>query len=283
MDTNGTVLITGASRGLGRHMAIYLAERGFKVLAGVRSTEDSDRLKDENKVTLQPQILDVTDPASIAAAVSTLRELSDAQGLAGVVNNAGLFALGPLEQQPLDEIERLLRVNVVGVVAVTQAMLPMLRTSGGRIVNISSINGWLSMPFSGAYNASKFALEALSDALRIELKPFGIHVAVVQPGPMATDIRVRSASAWAMAHQKLPDAEKALYADAYQALQAAVAGFESGAGDIGEISDAVFHALTDSEPKTRYAVGPMSDQRADMMALSDLARDEALLEMLGLR
>jgi NAD(P)-dependent dehydrogenase (short-subunit alcohol dehydrogenase family) len=281
-DIVGTVLITGASRGLGRHMAGYLVDRGFKLLAGVRSPKDGDRLQDECGSALQPLILDVTEPASVAAAVSTVRESTDAKGLVGIVNNAGLFALAPVEQQSLDEIEQLFRVNVFGVVAVTQAMLPLLRSSSGRVVNISSMNGWSSMPFAGAYCASKFALEALSDALRVEVRPFGVHVAVVQPGAMATDIRVLGAEAWAKAREGLSEAEKALYADAYQSIQAAVADVESVAGDIELISDAVFHALTDSEPKTRYAAGPMSDQREEMLALSDLERDEVQIEMLGL-
>jgi NAD(P)-dependent dehydrogenase (short-subunit alcohol dehydrogenase family) len=262
---------------------MYLADRGFDVLAGVRTANDRDRLQDESAGRLQPLIFDVTDHASVAAAVPAIRDRSEAHGLKGVVNNAGLFALGPLELQPLDEFEELFRVNVFGVAAITQAMLPLLRASRGRIVNISSVNGWLAMPFAGAYNASKFALEGLSDTLRLELRPFGIRVVVVQPGAMATDIRVRGAEAWAKAHQKLPEAERALYAEPYDGLQTALAGVESGAGDVEEISDAVFHALTDPEPKTRYAAGPMSDQRAEMLALTDLERDAALLQMLGMQ
>jgi NAD(P)-dependent dehydrogenase (short-subunit alcohol dehydrogenase family) len=203
--------------------------------------------------------------------------------LSGIVNNAGQFAIAPLEQQPIAEIERLFRVNVFGAVAVTQAMLPTLRLAGGRVINISSMNGWLSMPFFGAYCASKFALEALSDALRVELKPFGVHVAVVQPGAMATDIRLQGAQSWAVAREQLNKTDKELYADAFEAIQATVTGLQPGAGPLEDISDAVLHALTDTEPKTRYTAGPMSDQRAEMLALSDLDRDEALLEMLGIR
>jgi NAD(P)-dependent dehydrogenase (short-subunit alcohol dehydrogenase family) len=277
-----SVLVTGASRGLGRDMALHLARSGFRVFAGVRRDEDGGKLQEEGGAAIQPVLLDVVDSRSIAAARDLIAKTVGEAGLDGLVNNAGLASFGPLEQQPLEEFEELFRVNLFGVVALTQAMLPLLRKARGRLVNVSSGNGKLSMPFTAAYSASKFALEALSDALRGELRPFGIRVVVVQPGAMATDIRVKGVEAWARAHERLPDNEKALYARALEAIYAAIHSWEAGAGPPADVSDAVLRALTDPEPLTRYPIGPMMDQLPALLAMPDTERDRMAASMLGL-
>lgn len=276
------VLVTGASRGLGRDMALHLTRHGCTVLAGVRSAADGAGLVAEAGSSLHPVILDVTDFGSIAAAVTRVAGLTGGAGLAGLVNNAGIGPFFPLEQHPMEDFERVFQVNVFGVQAVTQAFLPQLRQARGRIVNISSGNGKLSFPFGGAYSATKFALEALSDALRMELAPWGIQVSVVEPGAMATDVRVKGVEAWGVTRQALPDEAKALYADQYQRVRSAVLGMESAVGPVDDVSAAVLEALTAAEPKTRYPVGPNMDQLETLGTLPDRARDQVAMGILGL-
>lgn len=280
--SNRYVLITGASRGLGRDMAETLAREGFRVLAGVRRMERTGGSEGGAAGGIQPLLLDVTDPSSIRAAATEVDRLTGAAGLAGLVNNAGIASFRPLEQQPMEEFEETFRVNVFGVQAITQALLPAIRRARGRIVNISSGNGKLVMPFTGAYCASKFALEALSDALRMELAPWGIHVAVVEPGAMATDIRVRGVEAWEAEHGRLPAADQALYARALERVATAIRSMEGVAGPLGEVSQAVLRALTDPEPKARYPVGPHMDQLDALAALPDRERDRFAMGVLGL-
>ena len=169
MAVQGPIVITGASSGIGAACARYLDALGFTVWAGVRSTQDGEALTRLTSSRLRVLMLDVTDPASIEAARKTLAEATRDTGLAGLVNNAGISVAGPLELLPLSEVRTQFEVNVIGVLAVTQALLPLLRLARGRIVNISSIAGLAATPFLGAYCSSKFALEAMSDALRLEL------------------------------------------------------------------------------------------------------------------
>ena len=179
------VLVTGASSGIGRAVAGELVRRGFTVFGTIRRRDDAAALA---ALGATPVTLDVTDAATIAAARAQLEHALAGQPLAGLVNNAGIPAAGPLELLPLDELRRVFEVNVVGVVAVTQAFLPLLKAARGRIVNISSLAGRAALPFLGPYAASKFALEAISDSLRRELWPFGIEVIVIEPGNIQSKI-----------------------------------------------------------------------------------------------
>jgi NAD(P)-dependent dehydrogenase (short-subunit alcohol dehydrogenase family) len=182
------VVVTGASTGIGLACARLLAGRGFQVFAGVRKEADAEALRSE-AASLHPVQLDVTDSEGIAEAARTVREAAG-PGLAGLVNSAGVAVTGPLEYLPVDELRTQLEVNLVGQVAVLQAFLPALRLSRGRIVNISSIGGRVALPLAGPYAASKFALEAVSDSLRRELAPWGVRVAVVEPGGVRTPVGV---------------------------------------------------------------------------------------------
>ncbi|MEX0791398.1 MAG: SDR family NAD(P)-dependent oxidoreductase, partial [Actinomycetota bacterium] len=172
-EDRGAVVITGASTGIGRATAPRLAAIGFRVFAGVRKQADADSLKQEAPA-VTPLILDVTDEHSIAEAATAVKAAVGANGLAGLVNNAGITVPGPLEFLPAEDLRRQFEVNVIGPIAVTQAFMPLLRAGKGRIVNVGSIGGRVSTPFLGAYSASKFAIEAISDALRVELRPWGI-------------------------------------------------------------------------------------------------------------
>src|SRR2546429_6668900 len=185
--SRGAVLISGASTGIGRACAEHLDGLGFAIFAGVRNQSDADSLRGAGSGRTQPVMLDVTEPESIASALRIVDEAATA-GLSGLVNNAGISVGGPLEFVEIDEWRRGLEVNFIGQVAVTQAALPALRKARGRIVNMTSIGGRLASPFLGPYNASKYALEAVTDSLRLELRQFGVAVAAIEPGAVATPI-----------------------------------------------------------------------------------------------
>lgn len=153
-----SVLVTGSSTGIGRACALYLSRNGFRVFAGVRKQADGESLQGEASA-IEPVILDVINSEQIAQVADLIKQETTADGLSGLVNNAGIPVAGPLEFIPLDELRRALEVNVVGQIAMTQAMLPMLRAARGRVVNIGSIAGRISTPFMGPYSASKFAME----------------------------------------------------------------------------------------------------------------------------
>ncbi len=195
MVTCGAVVVTGASSGIGRTAALLLARRGWLVFAGVRRLEDGAALLAAAAAVgvgalVLPLLLDVTDAASVASATGEVDAALTARGeyLTGLVNNAGIAVAGPMEEVPIARLREVLEVNVIGAVAVTQALLPLLRQGHGRIINISSVAGRVASPFLGPYAASKFALEALSDALRVELSPWGLAVVLIEPGPVATPI-----------------------------------------------------------------------------------------------
>lgn len=183
------VLVTGASTGIGRSIALHLAQAGYTVFAGVRQPQVQRELQDLGHANLHALLLDVTDERSISSAFDTIREHTrSGKVLYGVINNAAICITGPLETLPLAQLREQLEVNILGVMAVTQAALPMLRASRGRIVNIGSNVGRLAPPFLGPYAASKAALEALSDTARRELKSAGIHVSLIVPGPVMTPV-----------------------------------------------------------------------------------------------
>src|SRR3954471_419193 len=198
-----TVLVTGASSGIGRATALELARRGATVLAGVRDPADGEALGP----SVIPLRLDVTDAGHVAAA----GEEAARRGLDALVNNAGIAVTGPLEYLPLDELRRQLEVNAVAQLAVTQACLPALRASRGRIVNMSSISGRMALPLYGPYAASKYALEALSDSLRLELRGTGVDVVLIEPGAIRTPIWERGIRAADALWDALPPVARERY------------------------------------------------------------------------
>src|SRR5918996_79044 len=186
--SRAAVVVTGASTGIGRATALDLVSRGFDVFAGVRREADGDSVAAESSGAVTPVILDVTDAATIDGAALRVTDAVGDGGLRGLVNNAGIAEPAPLEIMPIDALRRQLEVNLVGQVAVTQAFLPLIRAARGRVVNISSVGGRVASPALGAYSASKYAIEALSDAMRMELHPWGIQVSVIEPGSISTEI-----------------------------------------------------------------------------------------------
>jgi NAD(P)-dependent dehydrogenase (short-subunit alcohol dehydrogenase family) len=280
--SRGAVLITGASTGIGRACTEHLDGLGFTVLAGVRKQSDADSLRGAGYERTQPLILDVTESESIASAMRVVDEASPA-GLAGLVNNAGVSVGGPLEFVAMDEWRRQLEVNFFGQVAVTQAALPALRKARGRIVNMTSIGGRLASPFLGPYNASKFALEAVTDALRLELRQFGVEVAAVEPGAVATPIWEKGRASADQATADMPPEALKLYAAGFAAISKFISlGERTGVPPL-EVARAVEHALTASRPKTRYVVGRDAKMRLVLSRLLPTrAMDRLVVRAMGL-
>jgi NAD(P)-dependent dehydrogenase (short-subunit alcohol dehydrogenase family) len=253
--STATVVITGASTGIGEACALELDRRGFRVFAGVRSETAAQNLQAKASARLTPVMIDVTDAASIAAAAKTVSESVGQSGLAGLVNNAGICVPGPVELVPIEAWRRQLEVNVIGQVAVTQAFLPLLRMARGRVVNMSSINGGVALPYLGAYSASKFALEAVTDALRMELRTSGISVSAVAPGQIDTPIWTKSVDTGDQLASGVAPELLSLYETDTAAMRQAVAGFVRAASPVDRVVRAVVHALTARRPKTRYFLG----------------------------
>ena len=272
----GAVVITGASTGIGRACALDLDSHGFQVFAGVRRDEDADRLRAE-RASIEPIRIDVTDAGSIAAARDRVREAVGTAGLAGLVNNAGIAVPGPLEHLPIDELRRQLEVNLIGQVAVTQAFMSLLRTARGRIVNIGSIGGRVALPLLGPYAASKHAMEGLTDSLRRELRPWGIQVSIVRPGPIATEIWERGNANADDLLERMPGAA-ADYGPAIERGRAFAAQRTAQAVPASTVAEVVRHALTADKPRTRYLVGPQARTLATLRAVLPDRWFDALLE-----
>lgn len=250
-----SVFITGSSTGIGAACALDLDERGFRVFAGVRSEADGERLRQRASARFSPVLIDVTDTASIRCAARTVSAAIGETGLAGLVNNAGIFISGPLEFLPLDEFRRQLEVNVIGHLAVTQAFLPLLRTATGRIVNVGSISGKIASPYLGAYAASKFALEALTDVLRLELREWGIFVSIVQPDTVATPIWDKMRASTEELSQNFPPEARQLYKKHLARIRKVTRKMGKTGMPAEQVARAVRHALCARRPKTRYPIG----------------------------
>ena len=193
MDQKRIALITGATAGIGRHAALYLAARGFLVIATGRNAEALAELGAEAGGDLTPLRLDVTDQASIDSAVEVVDRITNGHGVDVLVNNAGYGDIAPMESTTDKDLRAVFDTNVFGLMAVTRAFLPRMRERGaGRIVNVSSLGGLFTLPLFGAYNATKHAVESMSDAMRIELRPFGIEVSLIEPGPIRTKFSTTS-------------------------------------------------------------------------------------------
>jgi NAD(P)-dependent dehydrogenase (short-subunit alcohol dehydrogenase family) len=264
-----SVLVTGASSGIGEHVVTTLIDRGYTVFAAMREPGDGTGLAEEGAIVVT---LDVTNARSIEKAKECVRDRLGGAQLGAVVNNAGIGSFGPLELVETEEIRRVFEVNVLGAHAVTRSFLPQLRASRGRIVMISSVSGRIAAPFLGPYAASKFALEALSDSLRRELAPFGVRVVVVQPGPIATPLwrkmRARDASRF----------ESSAYGPALSKFRTLVEASEKAARHPEEVSRMVVRAIEARSPPARLLatrsslamrmLGCLPDQLLDWLVVS---------------
>jgi NAD(P)-dependent dehydrogenase (short-subunit alcohol dehydrogenase family) len=264
------VLITGASRGIGRATALRLANAGWDVLAGVRKEADGASLAAES-ARITPILLDITDQADVARVAGEVTELD------ALVNNAGLAIYGPMEGIPIERLRRQLDVNYFGHIAVTQALLPQLRESRGRIVFTSSLSGLVATPLTGAYNASKFALEASADALRMELKPWGISVSLVEPAQVATDIWANAEADFDADMAALPQPAQELYAGHADGLRKTIPLSRKLAAPVDNVAKSIEKALTARRPRARYVVGALPKAQAVMTAASPTPVVDAIL------
>lgn len=255
MATNN-VLVTGASTGIGEACALHLDQLGWRVFAGVRKDADGARLRDQASDRLTPVHLDVTDEAGVVAAMAEVDATVGDDGLGGLVNNAGVARGGPTEFLPLDEWRDQFEVNVFGQLAVTKAALPLIRRATGRIVFIGSIAGRVATPMVGPYTASKHAVEAIGAALRDELLPWGIEVAVVEPGVIKTPIWAKGKATAAAIEAALGDDANRLYKDQIEATKASIEKNDQRGIGPEKVAEAVAHALTARRPRHRYLVGP---------------------------
>ena len=287
-------LITGASTGIGRASALRLAASGWTVLAGVRDPVAGERLLAEagSAGRLIPLILDVTDAAQVAQAAERVRELgadggaSSPGALDGLVNNAGIGVGGPLELIAPEDLRRQFDVNVLGQVAVTQALLPALRRArtprgtGGRVVFVSSIGGRIAMAFTAPYAASKHALEAIGDALRVELHSSGVRVALIEPGSVATPIWDKSRAE--ADRVSIPPELSAQYGHVPAAMDKTMSDTARRGVSPELVAETIERALTAPRMRARYVVG--RDARAMLIArrlLPDLIFDRVVKRALG--
>jgi len=249
------VVVTGASTGIGRATALALDREGYRVFAGVRRAQDGEALRADASPRLAAIPLEVTDAASRDAAARRVAEAAGDDGLYGLVNNAGIVVAGPVEYLDLDELRRQLEVNVVGLVAVTQAFFPLLRQACGRIVHIGSSSGYLSAPLMAPYAASKHAVEAIADSMRRELAGSGVAVSLVEPGAIATPIWEKGVAMGDALVKTLPERALAQYGDAIARLRAYAANAQGQSIPAERVAEAVRHALAAPRPRTRYRVG----------------------------
>lgn len=250
-----SVVVTGASSGIGQSCALHLANRGWRVFATVRNQDQADRISQFAPDNLVVVFLEITDQSTVDRLVETITFKLGNGSLDGLVNNAGIALSNAVEFLDISDLRRQLEVNFIGHVSVIKALLPLLRESKGRIVNVSSTSGRIALPFLSPYAASKFAMEAMSDALRVELRPWGISVSIIEPGSITTPIWDKTIQS---SHERMGD----LPPEAVQLYGKVIDKYQQTASEIGksgssplEVARAIEHALTSRRPKARYVVG----------------------------
>ncbi len=250
-----SVVITGSSTGIGRACALMLDRNGFRVFAGVRKEADGEALRSVSSESLTPVYIDVTDAGSIQAMAEEVGSAVGDAGLHGLVNNAGTTLPCPIEFLPLDGFRRQLEVNLVGPLAVTQALLPMLRQGHGRVVNVTSAAGRAGVPLMAPYVSAKHALEGISDVMRLEFRQLGIHVAIIEPGFVGTEMGGKLQRDTEGAVGALPDEGRRRYGPALGKLAERIGHHAATGSPPAVIAKDVLHALTSKRPRTRYPSG----------------------------
>src|SRR3982751_3803863 len=277
-----SVVVTGASTGIGGAIAKYLIGRGYRVFGSVRKQADADRLTGEFGGNFTPLLFDVTDEAAVLAAARKVREALGGETLAGLVNNAGVAVAGPVLELPVDDFRRQMEINVIGPVIATQAFGPLLgadpslKGPKGRIVMISSVAGKNGNPLSAPYSTSKHAIEGLSESLRREMMLFGIDVIIVAPGAVKTPI-------WGKAEEvDISPYKNSPFFPALQKARAVMFQFGKDGLPAETIADTVFEALTTAQPKVRYQITPDPMRHLMTAILPKRTVDRIIAKRLGL-
>ncbi len=252
----GFVVVTGTSTGIGAATALHLAGKGFHVLAGVRRDVDGEALQAQTSGKLTPLIIDVTDEATIVTAAAAVTAIVGKRGLAGLVNNAGIAKPAPIELQPMADFREQLEVNLFGPVAMVQAFLPLIRRGAGRIVNVGSIGGLLVLPLNGAYSASKFGIRAVTDALRLELRQWNIHVSLIEVAPVKTAIFGKTYAELDALEEKLGKTGYGLYEEQIAAVRKATEKAAADADPALVIGKAIANALTSDKTQDQIPGRP---------------------------
>ena len=277
------VLVTGTSSGIGRATALHLATHGFRVFAACRRDADGAELRQMGGERIAPILLDVTRDEEIERAVRQIEEATAGAGLDGLVNNAGIGQSGPAELASPESLRRIFDINLFGQLAVIRAFLPLLRRRRGRIVNIGSVGARLAIPFCGALCASKAAFEAFSDSLRLELRPQGIHVSVIQPGAVRTPAVDKTLGGTEQEIARWPEEMRRRYGAMFRGFSARAAARENNGSDPVVVARTIHHALTAARPKIRYRAGKDSTLLVTLpRLLPDRALDALRLRLLGL-
>ena len=282
-ETARSILITGASSGIGRATAMRLARAGWRVFASVRKEADAAALEAAAEGRLETVLLDVGDEGSIALAAREVAARLGGRGLDALFNNAGVGHVFPTEHVPLETLRKIYEVNLFGQIAVIQAFLPLVRMAKGRIINVGSVGDHIAPPFAGALSSSKAAFASMSAALRMELRPQGLHVCIIEPGAINTPAAEKTLGGVEQAIAAMPPAGIDLYGQAMRRMVRTFAENERNGSPPEAVAEVVERALTDRNPRPRYTAGK------DSAKLSLLARflpekllDRAILRTFGL-
>ncbi|WP_141430787.1 SDR family oxidoreductase [Bacillus sp. 03113] len=279
-NSKGAIFITGASGGIGSACVRKFTEMGYLVFAGVRNKEKGIQLKKAISTAVVPIEIDITIPSSVQAAAKEVEKFLGNEGIVGLINNAGYIVQGPLELLSPEEIKHQFDVNVFGQITVTQAFLPLLRKVSGRIINVGAVTGKTTIPFLGAISASKHAMESITDAFRVELKPWNIHVSLIEPAAIQTEIFQKSTVDFNHSLKQVPAEKRSLYEKALEAIHSSMAN--QNASPIHVVVEAIVHAMTATKPHTRYAVGRGAGMFVALRLLPDKLRDKLISSSLRL-
>jgi NAD(P)-dependent dehydrogenase (short-subunit alcohol dehydrogenase family) len=278
-----SILITGASSGIGRATTLRLAKHGWRVFAAVRKDSDAKQIEAEAGGALETVCLDVSDKNSIAAAAAEVKSRLNGRGLDGLFNNAGIGSVSPVEHTSLDTLRHVYEVNLFGQIAMIQAFLPLVRNARGRILNAGSVGDHLTPPFAGVLASSKAAFASMSAALRLELRSQGIHVCVIEPGSINTPAVEKTLGGVEKTIAGLPAEARSLYGESLRRMAHTFAKNERAGSSPEAVAKAVERALTDRRPKTRYPVGKDSAKLAILARLlPEKLLDLAVLKTFGL-
>ena len=278
-ESRKTVVITGASSGIGRSCVSRMSEAGWQVFATVRKAADHGKLRAEGRGNVVPVVMDVEDGSSITAGAKEIQAQLSRTGLNGLVNVAGIGMVRPIEYATMEDVRRIFEINVFGQIAITQALSRVLRIGRGRIVNITSVGVNIAIPFGGLLNASKSAFGMLSDTMRLELHPFGVRVCTVEPGAIATPAVDKTLGDIEGVIEHLPSEAQAQYGAMLRTFARRAYALEKSGSSPDVVARAVHHALTSSRPRIRYRVG----KHAKLLATLPKILPESLLDVIRLR